>query len=74
MGAEDFGEFGKAAGIPSAMLSLGAVEPARFKAAQASGEGLPSPHSPLFAPDKERSIRTGVEALVLAALEVLAVP
>ena len=74
MGAEDFGEFGKAAGIPSAMLSLGAVEPGRFKAAQASGEVLPTPHSPLFAPDKERSIRTGVAALVLAALEVLAVP
>jgi metal-dependent amidase/aminoacylase/carboxypeptidase family protein len=74
MGAEDFGEFGKAAGIPSAMLSLGAVEPARFKAAQASGEALPSPHSPLFAPDRERSIPTGVEVLVLSALEVLAVP
>jgi hippurate hydrolase len=74
MGAEDFGEFGKAAGIPSAMLSLGAVEPVRFKAALASGEALPSPHSPLFAPDRERSIRTGAEALILAALEVLAVP
>jgi hippurate hydrolase len=74
MGAEDFGEFGKAAGIPSAMLSLGAVEPGRFRAAQASGEVLPSPHSPLFAPDRERSIRTGVEALVLATLEVLAKP
>jgi hippurate hydrolase len=74
MGAEDFGEFGKAAGIPSVMLSLGAVEPGRFKAAKASGEVLPTPHSPLFAPDKERSIRTGVEALVLAALEVLAIP
>ena len=74
MGAEDFGEFGKAAGIPSAMLRLGAVEPGRFQAAQASGEVLPSPHSPLFAPDKEHSIRTGVEALVLASLEVLAVP
>jgi hippurate hydrolase len=74
MGAEDFGEFGKAAGIPSVMLSLGAVEPGRFKAAQASGEALPSPHSPLFAPDRERSIPTGVEVLVLSVLEVLAVP
>jgi hypothetical protein len=35
---------------------------------------LPSPHSALFAPDKERSIRTGAEALALAALELLAVP
>jgi amidohydrolase len=74
MGAEDFGEFGKAAGIPSVMLRLGAVEPGRFSAARASGEVLPSPHSPLFAPDREPSIRTGVEALVLATLEVLAVP
>lgn len=74
MGAEDFGEFGKAAGMPSAMFRLGTVEPGRFRAAQASGEVLPSPHSPLFAPDRERSIRTGVEALVLATLEVLAKP
>lgn len=74
MGAEDFGEFGKAAGIPSAMLRLGAVEPGRYAAAQAAGEVLPSPHSPRFAPDRERSLRTGVEALVLASLEVLAVP
>jgi len=74
MGAEDFGEFGKAAGIPSVMLRLGAVEPGRFKAAQTSGEVLPSPHSPLFAPDRERSIRTGVEALVLATLGVLGTP
>jgi hippurate hydrolase len=74
MGDEDFGKFGKAAGIPSAMLWLGAVEPGRFQAAQKSGEILPSPHSPLFAPDKDRNIRTGVEALVLSALEVLAVP
>jgi hippurate hydrolase len=74
MGAEDFGEFGQAAGIPSAMFRLGTVEPGRFQAAQASGEVLPSPHSPLFAPDRERSIRTGVEALVLATLDVLAKP
>jgi hippurate hydrolase len=74
MGAEDFGEFGKAAGVPSVMLWLGAVEPGRFQAAQASGEILPSLHSALFAPDKERSIRTGVAVMVLATLEVLAAP
>jgi hippurate hydrolase len=74
MGAEDFGEFGKAAGVPSVMLWLGAVEPGRFQAAQASGEILPSLQSALFAPDKERSIRTGVAVMVLATLEVLAAP
>ena len=71
MGAEDFGEFGKAAGVPSVMLRLGVVEPGRFHAAQASGEVLPSVHSALFAPDREPSIRTGVEALVLCALDLL---
>jgi len=74
MGAEDFGEFGKAAGVPSVMMRLGAVEPGRFKAAKAAGEILPSPHSPLFAPDREPAIRTGVEALVLCALELLKRP
>lgn len=74
MGAEDFGEFGVAAGIPSAMLRLGTVPPARFQAAKAAGEGLPSPHSALFAPEKDQSIRTGVEAMTLVALELLGRP
>jgi hippurate hydrolase len=74
MGAEDFGEFGRAADVPSVMLRLGAVEPARYAQAKASGEPLPPLHSSTFAPDRERTLRTGVTALVVSALELLGKP
>jgi amidohydrolase len=74
MGAEDFGEFGRVAGAPSAFIWVGAVEPARFEKAQATGETLPPLHSSLFAPDRERTLRTGVTTLVVSALELLGKP
>jgi len=70
MVAEDFGEFGKAAGIPSVLLRTGMAEPARVKA----GAALPSLHSSAFAPDREAAIRTGAKVLVISALEVLGKP
>jgi hippurate hydrolase len=71
MVSEDFGEFGKAAGIPSVMLRLGTVEPGRFKAAQEAGTPLPSLHSSGYAPSVEPTLRTGTLVLTLSALEVL---
>jgi amidohydrolase len=71
MGAEDFGAYGRA-GVPAVTFDLGAVEPAKFEKAQASGAPLPSLHSSEFAPDRERSIRTGVSALTAVALDLLA--
>jgi hippurate hydrolase len=70
MVAEDFGEFGKAAGVPSVLLRVGAVEPAKYASAKASGTSLPSLHSATFAPDREPTIRTGTTVLVLSALEL----
>src|SRR5215831_10253501 len=72
--AEDFGEFGRAAGAPSVLLRVGAAEPARYEAAMKKGEPLPSLHSATFAPDRERTIRTGVTVLTLSALELLGKP
>jgi len=72
--AEDFGEFGRAAGVPSVMLRLGAAEPARYAQAMQKGEPLPSLHSSTFAPDRERTIRTGASVLTLSALELLGKP
>ncbi|HWE24779.1 MAG TPA: amidohydrolase [Myxococcales bacterium] len=74
MVAEDFGSFGKAAGVPSVQLRIGAVEPAKYAAAKANGTPLPSLHSSEFAPDRERTIRTGVAALTLSAIELLGKP
>jgi hippurate hydrolase len=69
--AEDFGEFGKAAKIPSVQLGVGAVEPAKYEAAMANHTPLPSLHSSGFAPDREKTIRTAVATLTLSALELL---
>jgi amidohydrolase len=72
--AEDFGEFGRAANIPSVMLRVGAAEPGRFSLAKQKGEPLPSLHSAIFAPDRERTIRTSATVLTLSALELLGKP
>jgi hippurate hydrolase len=72
--AEDFGEFGRAAGAPSVMLRVGAAEPGRYAEAKKKGESLPSLHSSTFVPDRERTIRTSVTVLTLSALEVLGKP
>ena len=74
MVAEDFGEFGKAAGVPSVLFRVGAVEPAKYQAAMKDGTPLPSLHSSGFAPDRERTIKTAATTLTLCALELLAKP
>jgi amidohydrolase len=73
MGGEDFSRYGLA-GVPSVLLWVGAVEPGLHARAQAAGEVLPSLHSALFAPDRERTLRTGVTALTTSALELLGKP
>jgi amidohydrolase len=70
MGAEDFSEF-VGAGVPGVYLWVGAVEPAKVAAAKAGGPPLPSTHSSLFAPDRERTLRTAMLAETLAALELI---
>jgi amidohydrolase len=73
-GSEDFGVFGRVAGVPSVMLRVGAIEPGEFAAAQAAGRTPPGPHSALFAPDREPTIRTGVAAFTVSVLELLGRP
>ncbi len=73
MGGEDFSEYGRA-GVPSVLFWVGAVEPGKFASAKAGGERLPSLHSPLFAPDAPRTIRTGIVAETAAMLELLGRP
>ena len=58
MASDDFAEY-RFAGIPSVMLELGAVNPAKYAEAKKTGEALPGPHSPYFAPDREPSLKTG---------------
>ncbi len=74
MAAEDFGEFGRAAGAPSLLFSLGATEPGRYEAAHGDATLLPGLHSSQWAPDREPTLKTGAAALTVAALELLGKP
>lgn len=69
MGGEDFSQYSRTdAKIPSLIYWVGAVEPGKWHAAQDSALGLPSLHSPFFAPDFEPTIETGVSSMTAAAL------
>jgi amidohydrolase len=76
-GSEDVGLLATAAGVPCAFWLLGGSDPALFagvttvEEARAIVDGLPSNHSPLFAPVIDPTIRTGVTALTTAAREWL---
>ena len=71
MGSEDFGYFSMGQKIPTMMFWLGAVDPLQVKRSKEGGPGLPSLHSPLFAPVPEPTLRTGVKAMTSAVLELL---
>jgi len=73
MVAEDFSEYGKA-GVPSVMFFVGAVNPAKYEAAKASGTRLPSLHSSQFAPDVKPTLETAIEAETAVMLDLLGKP
>lgn len=68
--SEDYSEY-IIAGVPSLFWGLGGYEPKTIAEAAARGQVLPGNHTPQFAPAPEPSIRTGVEAMTLAVLNVL---
>lgn len=76
MGSEDFGVFGVTVGAPSIQFRIGATNAAVFAEAKAKGRSLllPGVHSSNFLPDQEPTIRTGVAAFTLSALELLGKP
>jgi amidohydrolase len=74
MASEDFGVFGRTAGVPSVYIFLGAADPAALEKAKQTGTMVPNVHSALFAPDRVPTLRTGTAALTLAALELLGKP
>jgi amidohydrolase len=69
-GSEDFSYFVEQ-GIPGFYFSLGGADPEKFAAAKAAGTMLPSNHSPLFAPDVDPALRTGIVAEVAVLRELL---
>jgi len=70
MGSEDFSQYGLA-GVPSLLLHIGAVDPARLKAAEEKGTPIPGLHTPQWAPDVEPTLRALVTAETLMLLELM---
>ncbi|NOT26135.1 MAG: amidohydrolase [Acidobacteria bacterium] len=70
MTSEDFAQYGLA-GVPSALLHIGAVAPAKLAAARASGIPVPAPHSPEWVPELEATLKGAVRAEVTALLDLL---
>ena len=71
MASEDFGIFGMSRKIPTVMFWLGAMDPAKLSAAEASGKPLPGLHTSHFFPVPEATLRTGVTAMTSAAITLL---
>ena len=70
MASEDFSFF-TAQGVPSFYFSLGGADPAKYAEAKAAGTHLPSNHSPLFAPDADPALHTGIAAEVAVLRNLL---
>jgi amidohydrolase len=68
--SEDFAFFVEQ-GIPGFYFSLGGADPEKFAQAKASGVMLPSNHSPLFAPDVDPTLHTGIAAEVAVLRNLL---
>jgi hippurate hydrolase len=72
--SEDFGVYGRVAGVPSVQLRVGATAEEELARATLQGRLVPGPHNSGFAPDREPTIRTGVAAFALSVLELLGRP
>lgn len=70
MGAEDFPYFTTDPYIPSTYFAVGGTPQSAFDAEREGGEPVPSHHSPLFKIEPEASVTVGIEATVLALIEL----
>lgn len=68
--SEDFSNYVEQ-GIPGFYFSLGGADPEKFAEAKATGTILPSNHSPLFAPDVDPALHTGIAAEVAVLRDLL---
>lgn len=71
MGAEDFPFFTTDPYIPSVYFAVGGTPKKDIETEKAGGVQVPSHHSPLFKISPEPSVTKGVEATVIALMELL---
>lgn len=67
---EDFSQFGRQ-GIPAVMFELGVVEPRKLAYYREQQIAPPSLHTAGFAPDVERALPTGIQAMSSVILELM---
>lgn len=65
---EDFGIYSKQNTIPSYLIWLGVLSKTQLKNYEQEGLGIPSLHSPRFAPDYKNAIPKGTQAMVSSLL------
>ncbi|MEZ6059646.1 MAG: amidohydrolase [Planctomycetaceae bacterium] len=70
MGAEDFSLYGKA-GVPVVMYRLGSVSQRRLDQYEMAGRTPPSLHSPVYYPDFEDTLRTGVATMSSVTMDLM---
>ena len=73
MGGEDFSQFRRAdpEGVQSMIFWISGTPAPMLEALKTEGKPLPSLHSPFWAPDAEKVIATGAEALASAAIDLM---
>ena len=71
--SEDF-SFYVEQGVPGFYFTLGGADPQKYAEAKAQGTSLPSNHSPLFAPDVDPALHTGIAAEVAVLRDLLNTP
>ncbi len=69
MTSEDFAQYG-IAGVPSALLHVGGVAPAKLAEAKRTGIAGPAPHSPEWAPEREPTLKGAIRAETTELLEL----
>ena len=76
MVGEDFGEYRRAEGehVQSLIFWVGGTPAAEIEAARKEGRSLPSLHSSLWAPEADKVVAAGAEALTLTAMRLMAKP
>jgi len=70
MGGEDFSQFGLA-GVREVLLHVGAVDAAKLEASRKSGVPVPGVHSPLWAPERELTIKAAIRAETAILMDLL---
>jgi len=70
MGGEDFSRYG-IAGVPILMYQLGSVSQRRLDQYSKAGETPPSLHSPIYYPDVDLTLRTGIATMSASVLELM---